>query len=145
MMLGRQARRKELAMSLSLIRTTTALGVLSIPLLFAACTLKATTKETTDTTSNITGTTSGRAWWNEDGLLKQEHKIAAFTAYNQQNLELDLARGGGEYLASLQTLIEAPTPGSFAPQAQDAYGRSHAAGPASYDGLIRQFRQGSIR
>ena len=81
------------------------LGGLSCMLLLSACSIKATFKETTDTTSNITGTTSGRVWWNEDGLLKPEHKVAAFTAYNAQNLEEDLARGQGEYLASLDTLM----------------------------------------
>ena len=69
------------------------LGGLSCMLLLSGCSFKATFKETTDTTSNITGTTSGRVWWNEDGLLKPEHKVAAFTAYNAQNLEEDLARG----------------------------------------------------
>ncbi len=81
------------------------LGGLSCMLLLSGCSFKATFKETTDTTSNITGTTSGRVWWNEDGLLKPEHKVSAFTAYNAQNLEEDLARGQGEYLASLGTLM----------------------------------------
>jgi hypothetical protein len=80
----------------------------------AGCTLKGTIKETTDTTSNITGTTSGRAWWNEDGHLNAEYKAIAFATYNQANLEQDLARGEGEYLASLGTLLgvsdaQAPT------------------------------------
>ena len=81
------------------------LGGLSCMLLLSACSFKATFKETTDTTSNITGTTSGRVWWNEDGLLKPEHKVSAFTAYNAQNLEEDLAHGQGEYLASLDSLL----------------------------------------
>ena len=62
-----------------------AFGGLALVLLLSACSFKATFKETTDTTSNITGTTSGRIWWNEDGLLKPEHKVAAFTAYNADN------------------------------------------------------------
>jgi hypothetical protein len=145
MMLGPQARRKECAMFISLLRSRTALGLFCIPLLFAACTIKATTKETTDTTSNITGTTSGRAWWNEDGLLKPEHKIAAFTAYNGENLETDVARGGGEYLTSLETLLDAIAPGTYSPNAQIAYGRWRATGSASYDQLMRQWQQDSVR
>jgi DUF3015 family protein len=75
-------------------------------ILFAAgCTLKGTIKETTDTTSNVTGTTSGRTWFTEDGLLHPEHKLTAFTALNQTNVEQDLARGQGEYLTSLGTLL----------------------------------------
>ena len=74
-------------------------------LLLSSCTLKATVKETTDTTSNVTGTTSGRTWWNEDGLLHPEHKLTAFLALNEANVEQDLARGRGEYVTSLGTLL----------------------------------------
>jgi hypothetical protein len=75
-------------------------------MLFAAgCTLKSTVKETTDTTSNVTGTTSGRTWFTEDGLLHPEHKLTAFTTLNQTNVEQDLARGQGEYLTSLGALL----------------------------------------
>lgn len=79
-----------------------------LPLLMlvgSGCTLKSTVKQTTDTTSNVTGTTSGRTWFNEDGLLNPEHKLTAFTAFNQTNVEQDLARGEGEYLTSLGTLL----------------------------------------
>lgn len=77
-------------------------------LLASGCTLKATFKQTTDTTSNITGTTSGHAWWSEDGLLLPEHKAIAFAKYNEANLEQDLARGQGEYVTSLATLLGVP-------------------------------------
>lgn len=120
--------------------TSAALGGLSFLLLLSACTFKATTKETTDTTSNITGTTSGRVWWNEDGLLKPEHKVAAFTAYNAQNLEEDLARGQGEYLASLDTLMGAPEPSTFRLFAQDAYSRWSQSGNSSTDELVGHVR-----
>jgi hypothetical protein len=79
--------------------------VTNLLLISTGCTLKGTTNETTDTTSNITGTTSGRIWWNEDGLLNPEHKAIAFATYNEANLEQDLARGQGEYLTSLGTLL----------------------------------------
>jgi hypothetical protein len=80
-------------------------AVTTLLLISTGCTLKGTTNETTDTTSNITGTTSGRIWWNEDGLLNPEHKAIAFATYNEANLEQDLARGQGEYLTSLGTLL----------------------------------------
>ena len=74
-------------------------------LLASGCTLKSTVKQTTDTTSNVTGTTSGRTWFTEEGLLYPEHKLAAFAALSQTNVEQDLARGQGEYLTSLGTLL----------------------------------------
>jgi hypothetical protein len=92
-------------------------------LLASGCTLKGTTNETTDTTSNITGTTSGHAWWNEDGLLLPEHKAIAFATYNGANLEQDLARGHGEYVTSLATLLEVPSDqhSAFQANAQGAF------------------------
>ena len=116
------------------------LGGLSFMLLLSACSFKATFKETTDTTSNITGTTSGRIWWNEDGLLRPEHKVAAFTAYNAQNLEADFARGQGEYLASLHTLMEKPESQAFYLLTQDAYSRWRQSGSTSADELVKYVR-----
>ncbi len=110
---------------------------LSLMALLSACSFKATFKETTDTTSNITGTTSGRIWWNEDGLLKPEHKVAAFTAYNAQNLEADAARGHGEYLASLDALTNQSNVQAFQPSAQDSFSRWGQAGYASTTDLVK--------
>lgn len=70
----------------------------------SACTFKATTKEITDTTSNITGTTSGKSWF-EGGLVKKGEEVNAFADLNFENLKQDLAAGRGEYLASLGTLL----------------------------------------
>ncbi len=72
------------------------------------CTIKATLEQITDTTSNITGTTSGAAWWSEDGQIKPDFKAAAFVAFNQTNLQHDLAAGRGEYLASMSKLLGVP-------------------------------------
>lgn len=69
------------------------------------CTITGTIQEILDTTTNVTVSTSGRTWWNEDGLLKSEHKAIAFAAYNQSNVEQDIAKGRGEYLASLSALL----------------------------------------
>ena len=69
------------------------------------CTITGTIQEILDTTTNVTVSTSGRTWWNEDGLLKSEHKALAFAAYNQSNVEQDIAKGRGEYLASLGSLL----------------------------------------
>ena len=92
-------------------------GMTALLLISTGCTLKATINETTDTTSNITGTTSGRIWWNEDGLLKPEHKAIAFATYNEANLEQDLARGQGEYISSMGTLLGVTSDAQLAFQA----------------------------
>lgn len=81
----------------------TVVGLALIPA--AGCTLKATFESTTDTTSNFLSSTTPGAWVSEDGLLKAEHKVTAFMIVNRDNLEQDIARGEGEYLASLGTLL----------------------------------------
>ena len=86
-------------------RFATLASLMTLLLLSTSCTLKGTTNEITDTTSNVTASTSGRTWFTEDGLLHPEHKLTAFTALNQMNVEQDLARGEGEYVTSLGTLL----------------------------------------
>ncbi|WHZ22753.1 MAG: hypothetical protein OJF47_001865 [Nitrospira sp.] len=121
-------------------RAIVVFGHLFLLLLFSACTLKGTTQEITDTTSNITASTSGRIWWNEDGLLKPEHKVAAFTAYNAHNLEQDVARGQGEYLTSLSTLMGRAEDQTFPRLAQASYSRWSRSENASTDDLVRQWQ-----
>ncbi|HEU4684343.1 MAG TPA: DUF3015 family protein [Nitrospira sp.] len=87
----------------SLLTVAGLTGLLSLSI--GGCTIKATTDETLDTTSNITVSTSGRTWWNENGLLKQEHQALAFVSYAEANLEQDVAQGRGEYLASLGSVL----------------------------------------
>ena len=104
-------------------RLSTLICMTALLMFAAGCTLKGTINETTDTTSNVTGTTSGRTWFNEDGLLHPEHKLTAFTAFNQTNVEQDLARGQGEYVASLSTLLGLPNDqqAAFHAKAQRAF------------------------
>ena len=84
---------------------STLICITALQMISSGCTLKATIREITDTTSNVTETTSGRTWFTEDGMLRPEHKLTAFTALNQTNVEQDLARGQGEYLTSFGTLL----------------------------------------
>lgn len=77
-------------------------------ILTTGCTIKGTVKQITDTTSNITGTTSGAAWWSEDGQIKPDFKITAFATANRANLQQDIAAGQGEYLASMSVLLGVP-------------------------------------
>lgn len=93
------------------------LGLFTIAVLaltVSACTFKGTTKETTDTTSNITGTTSGKSWF-EGGLVKKDQEVNAFANLNFDNLKQDMAMGRGEYLASLGSLM------GVAPVRQDEF------------------------
>ena len=104
-------------------RLSTLICMTAFMLFASGCTLKSTIKETTDSTSNVTGTTSGRTWFTEDGLLHPEHKLTAFMALNQTNVEQDLARGQGEYVASLSTLLGLPNDqqAAFHAKAQGAF------------------------
>jgi hypothetical protein len=77
----------------------------SMVLGIAGCTLKGTVQQITDTTSNVTGTTSGAGWWNEDGQIKPDFKATAFISFNHENVQHDLAAGRGEYLASMSRLL----------------------------------------
>ncbi len=73
------------------------------------CSLKATLDQTTDSVTNLTGTTSSaRSWFTEDGQVQTSFKTEAFVSVNQESLRQDLARGQGEYLGSLAVLLGIP-------------------------------------
>lgn len=84
------------------------LSLLALALL-PACTTKGTIKATTDPTTDILSSTSGRSWFTEDGLVREDARVTAFTAINFENLKQDMAQGRGEYLASFSALIGVPT------------------------------------
>ena len=104
------------------------------------CTLKATINQTTDTTSNVTGTTSGAGWWNEDGQIKPDFKATAFVAVNQANLQQDLAAGRGEYLASVSKLLGVPADQelAFFSAAQASYTKTVDQSPGELLALLRE-------
>ena len=77
-------------------------------LILPACTTKGTIKATTDPTTDILSSTSGAAWFTEDGIVKDEFKVVAFTAFNFENVKQDMAQGQGEYLTSLGSLLGVP-------------------------------------
>jgi hypothetical protein len=76
-----------------------ALGCCAI--LVSACTVTGTTKDMFDFTSS----TTGRSWYNEDGMLRPEHRPIAFTTANYETVKRDIARGQGEHLVSLATML----------------------------------------
>lgn len=83
------------------------LAVLAV-LQATGCTIKGTLNQITDTTSNITATTSGAAWWNEDGQIAPGFKATAFATINHNNIQQDIAAGQGEYLMSMSELLGVP-------------------------------------
>jgi hypothetical protein len=79
---------------------------LVLALALSGCSFKATIEQTTDTTSNVTGTTSsGRSWFTGEGQVRQDQKVNAFAHLTFDQLKQDLAVGHGEYLDSLTTLM----------------------------------------
>jgi len=115
-------------------------GVVAALLLSTGCTIKATLNQTTDTTSNITGTTSGAAWWSEDGQIKPDFKAAAFVTFNQANLSQDLAAGSGEHLGSVSRLLGIPIDRqpAFFSAAQANYAQMVDRDPTSLLSLLRE-------
>jgi len=92
-------------MNMSTIMQTT-VRVLAVILVTAGCTTSPT--GTTKDSFDMTSSTSGHAWYTDDGILKDDHRVVAFTTVNFTVLKQDMARGEGEYLASLATLLGLP-------------------------------------
>ena len=67
-----------------------------------------TTKATLDTTGKFTMSTSPEDLFSADGLVKDGQKAKLYTAVVYDNLQQDIARGQGEYVASLGTLMGVP-------------------------------------
>lgn len=87
-------------------RTKRKLLSMSLMLAFmTGCTFTWSMETLFDPTPDSTVSDPARMWWTEDGLLKADYKVVAFAAYDRSNLEQDLARGEGEYLASLGSML----------------------------------------
>jgi len=97
--------------------------IVTLSLGLSACTTKATTESLTDVFTNFSSSTTGKSWVTPDGLVKESHKVTVFTTENFENLTQDMARGQGEYLASLRMLLGVgPTrEAEFFAFAQDRY------------------------
>lgn len=63
------------------------------------------TSEFTEPTKELTSSTTPGAWFTEDGPVKAEHKLRAFTTYSFHSLKSDVAQGGGEFLRSFAHLL----------------------------------------
>jgi hypothetical protein len=93
----------------------------------------------TEPTKNFTSSTSPKSWFTGDGLLKAEHKVMAFTVLNYDNLKENIARGQGEYLASLASLVNVPQEGQaeFFVFAQGLYPTVYGEGIPPVDSVNR--------
>jgi Protein of unknown function (DUF3015) len=60
---------------------------------------------TANTTTDLLSSTTPGVWYDNNGMVKEEYKAVAFTTLNFENVKRDLARGEGEYLASLGSLL----------------------------------------
>ena len=63
---------------------------------------------TTETINDILSSTTPSDWYTGDGLIKNEYKPHMFVALNFDNLQIDLAKGQGEYLMSVTELLNVP-------------------------------------
>ena len=95
----------------------------------------------TETINDILSSTSGRSWFTEDGLVKADQRVDAFMTFNFENVKQDMARGHGEYLSSLSTLMRVPQDreASFFAHAQSRYPFviEHQSSPEEVIALLR--------
>ena len=87
---------------MSIAITFRALPMILLGLTMTAC---GTTESISDSTQNTTESTSGNTMFSPNGTLRQDQKIHVFASTNFDNLKQDMARGQGEYLASLGALL----------------------------------------
>ncbi len=81
------------------------LGIAGMLVLASGCTIKATTDTTTDGTTEFLSSTSGHAWWTDNGLVREGYQAQAFVGSNCANLLSDMAKGDGEYLRAFGSIV----------------------------------------
>lgn len=81
------------------------LAVACLGLTVAGCN---TTKATTDTLVKFSSSTSPGELFTGDGLVAERQKVHLYTTIVFDNLQQDVARGEGQYLASLGVLLAIP-------------------------------------
>jgi len=94
--------------------------------------------------SQTFGISSGTSGCTNDGTIMAEHKVDVFVAANYENLSQEMARGGGEHLASLAELMgvsEASRPDFFA-LAQAQYANLVVSGNNTPAAMIETLQSG---
>jgi len=89
--------------------------------------------------SQVFGISFGTSGCTNDGVVLDLHKASVFTEMNIANLSEDMARGGGEHLASLATLLGIPDAhhSEFFAMTQDQYLSFLETGETSPVALVR--------
>jgi hypothetical protein len=113
--------------------------VVAVALSVSACN---TSKATIDTFAKFTSSTSPGEYFNADGLIIESQKAQLFAAVAFENLEQNIARGDGEYLASLATLLKIPAgeQAEFRMRAQSQYSRLFASDRRTAESLLAALR-----
>ena len=94
--------------------------------------------------SQTFGISSGTSGCTNDGTIMAEHKVNVFAAANYESLSQEMARGGGEHLASLAELMgvaEESRPEFFA-LAQTQYASLVASGDTTPAAMIETLQSG---
>jgi len=94
--------------------------------------------------SQTFGISSGTSGCTNDGTIMAEHKVNVFAAANYESLSQEMARGGGEHLASLAELMgvsEESRPEFFA-LAQTQYASLVASGNTTPAAMIETLQSG---
>lgn len=94
--------------------------------------------------SQTFGISSGTSGCTNDGTIMAEHKVNVFTAANYDRLSQEMARGGGEHLASLAELMGVPEESrpEFFALAQTQYASLVASGNTTPAAMIETLQSG---
>ena len=94
--------------------------------------------------SQTFGISSGTSGCTNDGTIMAEHKVNVFAAANYDSLSQEMARGGGEHLASLAELMGVPEENrpEFFALAQTQYASLVESGDATPTAMIATLRSG---
>ena len=94
--------------------------------------------------SQTFGISSGTSGCTNDGTIMAQHKVSVFAAANYDSLSQEMARGGGEHLASLAELMGIPAESrpEFFALAQGQYAGLVRSGDTTPAAMIETLQSG---